>query len=86
VGLNRWLRTNAEHYLLVGAQQQVAARYDLTPSFPKHGVKGRLFLMLFVPIYRLLPWRVRLGVLQRLPGSHRQTWSPRPRTPNGPAI
>ena len=86
MGLNRWLRTNAEHYLLVGAQQKVAARQGRQVPFPKHGLKGGFFLALFVPVYRVLPWRARLAILRRLPGSHRQAWNPRPRTPNGPAV
>jgi hypothetical protein len=86
MGLNAWLRTNAEHYLLVDAQKKVAARYAQPVPLPKEGLKGRLFLSVFVPVYRLLPWRFRSFVLQRLPGSHRRAWHPRERKPLGPAV
>ncbi len=86
MSLNGWLRKNAEHYLLVGAQKQVAAAYGHVARLPKPGLKGEFFLRLFVPIYRLIPWKLRLAILQRLPGSHRQTWNPRERRPLGPAV
>jgi hypothetical protein len=86
MGFNAWLRTNAEHYLLVASQKKVAARYRRPVQLPDEGVKGQFFLRVFVPVYRLLPWRFRSFVLQRLPGSHRQTWHPRERKPLGPAI
>jgi hypothetical protein len=86
MGMNRWLRSNAEHYLLVRAQRDVAAKGGISPPFAREGLKGRFFLLVFVPIYRLLPWSWRMAVLRRLPGSHRQTWNPRERTPLGPAI
>jgi hypothetical protein len=86
MGFNAWLRTNAEHYLLVASQKKVAARHRRPVPLPKEGLKGQFFLHVFVPVYRLLPWRFRSAVLQRLPGSHRQTWHPRERKPLGPAI
>jgi hypothetical protein len=82
----RWLRTNFEHYLLMAAQHDVAARYGHPCNHPKEGVKGWLFLNVFAPIYRRLPWRFRSFVLQSIPGSHRRTWTPRPRRPLGPAV
>jgi hypothetical protein len=82
----RWLRTNSEHYLLIAAQGDVAARYGRPCARPKEGVKGRFFLSVFAPIYRRLPWRFRSFVLQSMPGSHRRRWVPRPRQPLGPAV
>lgn len=82
----RWLRTNSEHYLLMAAQRDVAARYGHACTQPGEGVKGRLFLLLFAPVYRRLPWRFRSFVLQSMPGSHRKTWTPRARHPIGPAV
>jgi hypothetical protein len=81
-----WLRRNAEHYLLVAAQQRVAARTSFDAPVPRPTPKDRFFLVVFVPIYRRLPWRFRQAVLQRMPGSHRRTWEPRERKPLGPAI
>jgi hypothetical protein len=82
----RWLRNNSEHYLLMVAQRDVAARYRRPCPRPKEGAKGWFFLFLFAPIYRLLPWRFRSFVLHSMPGSHRKTWTPRPRRPLGPAV
>jgi hypothetical protein len=81
-----WLRHNAEHYLLVAAQQRVAARTSFDAPAPAPSPKDRFFLVVFVPIYRRLPWRFRRAVLQRMPGSHRRTWEPRERKPLGPAV
>ena len=81
-----WLRYNAEHYLLVAAQQRVAARGAFEVPAPPRRLKDRFFLVVFVPVYRLLPWRFRKAVLQRMPGSHRRTWEPRERKPLGPAV
>ena len=81
-----WLRRNAEHYLLMAAQGDVAARHGRPCPRPKEGFKGWFFLTLFTPIYRRLPWRFRSFVLQSMPGSHRRAWTPRPRQPLGPAV
>jgi len=82
----RWLRTNSEHYLLMAAQRDVAARYGHACPRSREGIKGRFFLVLFAPVYRRLPWRFRSFVLQSMPGSHRKTWTPRARHPLGPAV
>jgi hypothetical protein len=82
----RWLRRNSEQYLLMAAQRDVASRYAHPCPRPRTGAKGWFFLTLFAPIYRLLPWRFRSFVLHSMPGSHRQTWAPRPRRPLGPAV
>ena len=81
-----WLRRNAEHYLLIGAQQRVAQRHGFAAPTPARTPKARFFLGVFVPVYRRRPWRLRQAVLQRMPGSHRRTWEPRERTPLGPAV
>lgn len=82
----RWLRTNSEHYLLIAAQRDVAARYGHACPRSREGLKGWMFLGLFAPVYQLLPWRFRSFVLQSMPGSHRKTWTPRARQPLGPAV
>ena len=71
-----WLRANAEHYLLVAAQQRVARRHGMPAPSPP----------VTLPIYRRLPWGLRRTVLQLMPGSHRRTWAPRERKPLGPAV
>jgi hypothetical protein len=77
---------NAEKYLLITAQQRVANANDLPAPLPILDTKGKFFTKVFAPVYRVLPWSLRSKVLQLMPGSHRQQWSPRERKPNGPAV
>jgi hypothetical protein len=83
---SRWLRGNAEHYLLIAAQRDVARAHSRAFAAPTPTPKDRFFLTLFVPIYRRLPWRFRAFVIHTMPGSHRRPWHPRPREPLGPAV
>jgi hypothetical protein len=86
VGFPTWLRENSEHYLLVEAQRRMAAKYSSGAPARQPGFKPWFFRSLFVPIYRRLPWRLRSKVINRMPGSHRQTWTPRDRHTHQPAI
>jgi hypothetical protein len=70
----RWLRANSEHYLMVAAQQKVAARYQVTPPPPPRGAEV-FWLRVYVPLYWAVPWRVRAAAMRLLPGSHRMTWT-----------
>jgi hypothetical protein len=72
-----WLRSNSEHYLLQDAQRRMAERYDANPPLRPHGLKERFWRQVFVPVYRLLPWRLRQRTIQAMPGSHRRDW-PKP--------
>jgi hypothetical protein len=76
---SRWLRENSQHYLLVGAQEQLARRYPGTrgPRRP-HGPLEIAWLRVFAPVYRALPWPLRHRILRAMPGSHRRTWAPPP--------
>lgn len=71
----RWLRRNAEHYLLVAAQDRVSRRYDVAGPRRPSGPAGLFWLRVFVPVYARLPWRLRSRVLRAMPGSHRQKWT-----------
>lgn len=86
MGFTSWLRTNSEHYLLLAAQDRMAAKYGSRSPGREHGVKAGFFRTLFVPIYRRLPWRFRSAVIRSIPGSQRQTWTPRERRTQSPAI
>ena len=81
----RWLRENAEHYLLVDAQQRVGRRLGYPPPRPQGSLKDLFWLRVFAPVYRLLPWSVRRPIMQAMPGSHRKRWT-YPRPPAGPAV
>jgi len=84
MSFSRWLRATSEHYLMVAAQERVAAKYHVTPPRPPRGAQV-FWLRIYVPAYRALPWRVRSAVMRRLPGSHRQTWT-KGEKPRGPAV
>jgi hypothetical protein len=86
VPFSSWLRSNSEHYLLIAAQQGMAAKYGRPAPGRERGAKALFFRTLFVPIYRRLPWRFRSAVIRTIPGSHRRTWTPRDRHTRQPAI
>jgi hypothetical protein len=70
-----WLRRNAEHYLLVAAQDRVGRQYGATRARRRRGPRELFWLGLFAPVYQLLPWSLRSRVLRAMPGSHRQQWT-----------
>jgi hypothetical protein len=76
VGFTHWLRENSEHYLMVDAQRQMAAKYGRPLPPPSRSLRDRFWLSVFAPTYRRLPWKVRRFTIQMMPGSHRQTWTP----------
>jgi hypothetical protein len=80
--LNRWVRENAQHYLLRDAQARVARVHGVAPP----PIRGSFFWSrIFVPTYRILPWPLRRAMMAAMPGSHRKQW-PRPTRPAGPAV
>ena len=86
MGINESLRRNSERYLIEAAQEKLAQRY-LGRSGPVHrgGAADFFWRRLFVPAYRMLPWRLRQAVIVALPGSHRRHWEKRS-PPPGPAV
>ena len=78
----RWLRATSEHYLMVAAQQKMAAKYRIPPLRPPRGAEV-FWLRVYVPAYRAVPWPVRSALMRRMPGSHRMTWTKTQR-PHGP--
>ena len=82
----RWLRSNSEHYLLLDAQARVAARYGRPPPPPPRGAREIFWRQVFAPTYRRMPWKVRLALINRMPGSHRRDWSSRSVSTRRPAV
>ena len=82
----RWVRSNSEHYLLLDAQRQMAARYGRPAPPPPTGARELFWSKVYAPTYRHLPWKARLAVINRMPGSHRRDWSSRPVPTRKPAI
>jgi hypothetical protein len=82
----RWLRSNSEHYLMLDAQARVAAQY-VRPAPPAPQGPRELFCrQVFAPTYRRLPWKIRLALINRMPGSHRRDWSSRPVPTRRPGV
>ena len=86
MGFAHWLRSNSEHYLAIDAQRRVAQRYGAPAPRPPRGLMELLWLRLFAPVYRLLPWGLRRRVIAAMPGSHRRDWPVRSARPKGPAL
>ena len=84
MSFSRWLRATSEHYLMVAAQEKVAAKYRVTPPARPRG-REWFWLRVYVPLYRAVPWRARSAIMRRMPGSHRMTWTEAQR-PRRPAI
>ena len=84
MSFSRWLRATSEHYLMVAAQEEVAAKYRV--PWPRRARGAEVFwLRVYVPLYRAVPWPVRSALMRGMPGSHRMTWTKTQR-PRGPAI
>ena len=81
MSFSRWLRTNAEHYLLIDAQSSVARGHGARAPRSPHGFQEVFWLRVFAPVYRALPWSLRHRIMLLMPGSHRQQWAPPPRRP-----
>jgi hypothetical protein len=78
MSFSRWLRTNAEHYLLIAAQDRVAREHGLRRPRAPRGVTELVWLRVFAPVYRRLPWPLRHKIMLAMPGSHRRHWAPPP--------
>jgi hypothetical protein len=78
VSFSRWLRTNAEHYLLVAAQDRVAREHGARGPRRPSGPVEFWWLRIFAPVYRALPWPLRHKIMLAMPGSHRRHWSAPP--------
>lgn len=72
--LSQWLRSNSERYLQEAAERNTAARYGRPSPVVGTGPDDLFWRYVFVPIYRALPWRIRLIVMRAMPGSHRKQW------------
>ena len=84
MSFGKWLRENAEYQLITAAREEVGARYAVPKAPPERGLLPLFWRKVFVPAYRLLPWRWRLAIIRRMPGSHRKQWAPPPvRLPPG---
>ena len=80
--MRRRLREQSERYLLQAAMKDVGSGSPSTVK-PYKDRRGLLWRLLFVPLYRRVPWPVK----QRAMGALRMTatgWRPPDRTPGEP--
>lgn len=71
---SKWLRQNAEHYLMADAQDRIARQKGFNPPNPPRGLKDVLWLRLLIPIYHAMPWALKRTIMNALPGSHKKHW------------
>ncbi len=86
VKASTWLRGNAERYLMIAAEADVAKRYGHPGPARRRDPLAMFFLVVFVPVYRAIPWKARSVLINAMPGSHRQHWTPRDRHTRPPAV
>ena len=60
----RWLRASSEHYLMVAAQQKMAAKYQVYGITPPPRPRGAewFWLRVYVPAYQAVPWPAQATV------------------------
>jgi len=85
MAFSRWLRSNAEHYLLISAQDRIAHQHGARSPNPPRGLREFFWLRIFAPVYRALPWPLRHQIMLTMPGSHRRQWAAPPRA-HGSAV
>lgn len=74
---SQWLRGNSERYLLEAAQAEMAERWLLPERVPPKKKGAFFWRRMFVPMYRVIPWKARRAMMQLMPGSHRRRWTGR---------
>lgn len=80
----RWVRATSEHYLMIDAQDKVAKRLGMARPTSPRGV-AIFWRRVYVPLFFLLPARLRNAMIASMPGSHRKHWPPEPEL-KGPAV
>jgi hypothetical protein len=80
--VKRRLREDSEHYLMLDAAERLGKGAPGTVK-PYHGPEGRLWRLLFVPLYRRVPWEVKRRAMDSLKMTA-TGWTPPPRAPGEP--
>ena len=80
--LKQQLRERSEHYLLLESTQRLGKGVPGTVK-PYPGSGGRVWRLLFVPLYRRVPWTVKRQAMDRLQMTAKG-WTPPPREPSEP--
>lgn len=78
MGFGRWLRKNAEKYLLEAASDEVASRYPeyCARAYREKGFIPFFWRNIFVPVYLTIPWSIRRKIIlfTSYPGGKRPSW------------
>jgi len=72
--LFRWIRSHSERFLIEASQRRAAEGYFGTGALPPRPPGQLFWRRVFVPVYRRLPWALRLSIIRAMPGSHREHW------------
>ena len=78
----RRLRERSEHYLLQDSIRRLGKGVPGTVK-PYQGGDGRLWRLLFVPLYRRVPWSFKRQAMDKLQMTAKG-WTPPPREPSEP--
>jgi hypothetical protein len=78
----RRLREQSEHYLLLDAAERLGRGAPSTVK-PYHGSGGRFWRLVFVPLYRHVPWAFKRRAMDTLKMTA-SGWTPPPREPGQP--
>ena len=78
----RRLREQSEHYLLQDSIRRLGKGVPGTVK-PYRGTDGRLWRLLFVPLYRRVPWSFKRQAMDKLQMTAKG-WTPPPREPCEP--
>jgi hypothetical protein len=80
--MKRRLRDRSEHHLLRAAMRELGSAAPSTVK-PYRDRGGVLWRLLFVPLYRRVPWPVKQRAMATLRMTSRG-WTPPPRAPGEP--
>jgi hypothetical protein len=83
--LQRRLRAQAEHHLRVAAMEQLRREHPEGTVAPGHGAGGAFWRLVFVPVYRRLPWEAKRRAMRALRMTAESSgWTPPARRPGEP--
>jgi hypothetical protein len=80
--LKRRLREQSEHYLLLDSADRLRKGQPSTFA-PYRGREGRFWRLVFVPLYRRIPWAYKRRAMDALKMTA-SGWTPPPREPGQP--
>jgi phage baseplate assembly protein W len=83
--LQRRLRAQAEHHLRVAAMEQLRREHPQGTVAPRRDGGGAFWRLVFVPVYRRLPWEAKQRAMRALRMTADSSgWTPPARRPGEP--